>query len=48
MRFEGYEMALKSFAEYLDREYFKKGPKYGRIDDDKILSSFLTVLGLLG
>ena len=25
LRFEGYEMALKSFAEYLDREYFKKG-----------------------
>jgi hypothetical protein len=25
LRFESYEMALKSFAEYLNREYFKKG-----------------------
>jgi len=25
LRFENYETALKSFAEYLDREYFKKG-----------------------
>ena len=25
LRFESYEVALKSFAEYLDREYFKKG-----------------------
>ncbi len=25
LKFENYEMALKSFAEYLDREYFKKG-----------------------
>jgi len=25
LRFDGYEMAIRSFAEYLDREYFKKG-----------------------
>ncbi|HEX8923475.1 MAG TPA: hypothetical protein VF828_01965 [Patescibacteria group bacterium] len=25
LRFESYDLALKSYAEYLDREYFKKG-----------------------